>query len=121
MLLNPPGSPQPPALAPSVASAGLGVTASFLAVSKAPAQEVVPDVRPSVRLSVRPFSYSFRPSVCHSLFIMITTFHRNDIYMAETYGQECGIEISPYPIDQFFQEGRDKNHTPPQIRCSRDI
>ena len=66
----------------------------FLAARKAPAQELVPDVRPSVC-----------PSLCQSLFIMITTFHRNDIYMADTYGQKCGIETSSNPIDQFFQKG----------------
>ena len=84
----------------------------FLAASKAPAQELVPDVRPSVCPSVR-------LSVCHSLFSVITTLHENEIYMADTYGQKCGIEINPNPLDQFLQEGGIKNQTPPEIPCSR--
>ena len=74
---------------------------NFFAVSKAPVQELVPDGRPSVCLSV-----------CHSLFIMITTLHRNDIYMTDTYSQECGIEMSPNPIDQFLQQKGMKTRPP---------
>ena len=40
--------------------------------------------------------------------------------MADTYDQKCGIETSPNPIEQFFQEGGDENQTPPEIPCSRD-
>ena len=48
-----------------------------------------------------------------------TTLHENEIYMADTYGQKCGIEINPNPLDQFLQEGGIKNQTPPEIPCSR--
>ena len=70
----------------------------FLAVSKAPAQELVPDVR----LSVRP---SVRLSVCHSLYTMKIIHDLNKIRETDTYTQECGIEPSPNFVRPLVQLG----------------